>query len=315
MNQPLKVAVVGLGALGSATAYHLSRGGAAVTGYDQFELGHNRGASHDTSRIVRRTYGHPDYVRLAAAAYRDWAELEQLTGQQWLTRTGGVTFFSEPAKIDGYLASLAAERVPYELLDGVEVASRWPGFQVSADVTALVQADTGIVHAARTTALLQRLAQQSGAKLVERCPVMALEPNGGIVTVHSAAGVERFDAVVVCADAWTPEILRPLGVELPLTTTLEQVSYFRPRRPENFAPARFPVWIWESDPCFYGFPTYGEATIKAARDCSGIPLDVRQRSFEPSAWHQRRARGRSRHLAGRAGGAHSNRHLPVHADT
>ena len=47
------VAVVGMGALGSAAAYHLARRGAKVVAFEQFELGHVRGASHDTSRIVR----------------------------------------------------------------------------------------------------------------------------------------------------------------------------------------------------------------------------------------------------------------------
>ncbi|OOB91543.1 FAD-dependent oxidoreductase [Rathayibacter sp. VKM Ac-2630] len=53
------VAVVGLGALGSAAAYHLARRGARTVAFEQFELGHVRGASHDTSRIIRTSYGAP----------------------------------------------------------------------------------------------------------------------------------------------------------------------------------------------------------------------------------------------------------------
>ena len=52
----VNIAVVGLGGLGSAAAYWLARRGADVTGFEQFELGHVRGASHDHSRIIRRTY-------------------------------------------------------------------------------------------------------------------------------------------------------------------------------------------------------------------------------------------------------------------
>ncbi len=89
------------------------------------------------------------------------------------------------------------------------------------------------------------------------------------------------DRVVVCADAWTNKLLAPLGAELPLVSTLEQVSYFAPEDPSAFAPGRFPVWIWAGDPCYYGFPTYGEPSIKAARDNSAVALDVDHRSFEP----------------------------------
>lgn len=49
--------VIGLGGLGSAAAYWLSRqAGNEVLGLEQFELGHVRGESQDHSRIIRLTY-------------------------------------------------------------------------------------------------------------------------------------------------------------------------------------------------------------------------------------------------------------------
>ena len=87
------VAVVGLGAIGSAAAFHAALRGAKVIGFEQFDSGHVHGASHDTSRIVRTSCGAPEYVKLAQAAYRDWADLERRTGLQMLTITGGVVFF------------------------------------------------------------------------------------------------------------------------------------------------------------------------------------------------------------------------------
>ena len=52
---------------------------------------------------------------------------------------------------------------------------------------------------------------------------------------------------------------------MPLEVTREQVTYFAPPAPELFGADRLPVWIWMDDPSFYGFPCYGEATVKAAR--------------------------------------------------
>ena len=59
MRRDVDVVVVGLGGLGSATAWQLARRGARVVGLEQFELGHDRGASHDTSRILRHSYHTP----------------------------------------------------------------------------------------------------------------------------------------------------------------------------------------------------------------------------------------------------------------
>ena len=63
MPERVDYVVVGLGALGSATAH---RGPARVLGAraGAVRLGHHRGASHDTSRILRHSYHTPEYVRL-----------------------------------------------------------------------------------------------------------------------------------------------------------------------------------------------------------------------------------------------------------
>ena len=64
--------VVGLGGIGSGAAYWLSRRlGDRVLGLEQFELGHDSGASQDHSRIIRLSYHRPEYVRLAKRAYAD----------------------------------------------------------------------------------------------------------------------------------------------------------------------------------------------------------------------------------------------------
>ena len=85
----------------------------------------------------------------------------------------------------------------------------------------------------------------------------------------------------MCADAWTNRVLEGVGLALPLTVTLEQVTYFQPADPSPYQPGRMPLWIWMDDPSYYGFPCYGEATLKAARDCSEIEVTADDRPFDP----------------------------------
>ena len=87
--------------------------------------------------------------------------------------------------------------------------------------------------------------------------------------------------MLLCADAWTNELLAHVGARLPLEVTREQVTYFRPADLSGFAAGRFPVWIWMDDPSFYGFPVYGEAAVKAAQDVGGARVTARTRTFEP----------------------------------
>ena len=85
------VIVVGLGAMGSAAAYHLARRGQRVLGLEQFEPGHTRGSSHGETRIIREAYfEHPVYVPLVQRAYALWRELEEASGAALYLRTGGL---------------------------------------------------------------------------------------------------------------------------------------------------------------------------------------------------------------------------------
>jgi sarcosine oxidase len=276
--------VVGLGALGSAAAYQLAARGADVLGLEQFELGHVRGASHDTSRIIRRAYDRPEYVRLADSAYRDWAEFEEVSGERLVTRTGGLYFCPADAPVPAahYLDSLRACGVDHEALDAATVRERFPQFDVPDDVTTVWTPDSGIVHASRSVAALQMHARMRGARLRDRCPVTALEEDADGVVLQTAQGPVHAGSVVLCTDAWTNRLLAPLGAQIPLRVMQEQVTYFKPQRPTDFEIGRFPVWIWEGPVCYYGFPCYGESTVKAARDVSDLLMDVDERTFVPS---------------------------------
>ncbi|KAG9505732.1 hypothetical protein J7337_002704 [Fusarium musae] len=201
------VTKVGLGALGSAAAYHASIKGARVVGFEQFELGQVRSASYDTSRIVRTSYGAHEFVAFAR---------------------------------------LDANDVPYELLTPEETNKRWPVFNVPQGVDTVFTPDSGIVHAAKAVMTLQFQARVNGAILGENTCVEAVtpQPSGGIA-IETSQGVYHARKVIIAADAWTNKVLKPLGVELPITVTQEQVTYFKPSREHEaqFSNDKFPVWI------------------------------------------------------------------------
>lgn len=280
MSATYDLAVVGLGGLGSAAVWQAARRGLSVVGIEQFELGHDRGASHDTSRIIRHSYHTPQYVALTFAAYDDWADLESASGEALVTITGGVDIFPAGGlvPIEDYTRSLDAHAVPYELLTAATAMERYPAMRLADDVTVLHQERTGIVPAGRTVSTLQGLARTAGATLLDRTPVRALIPRDDAVDILTDDGVVSAGRVVVTADAWAGPLLAPLGVDLRLTVLEEQVTYFTPADPRCFDAGRFPVWIWMDDPSYYGFPTYGEDTVKAAQDCGGPEVTGDDRS-------------------------------------
>lgn len=283
MGESCDYVVVGLGALGSAAAHQLSARGHAVVGLERFELGHHRGASHDTSRILRHSYHTPDYVRLTQEAYDDWARLEAASGESLVTVVGGLDLFPpDPAiPMGDYVESLTEVGIPFEVLDAHRVEERWPQFSLPAGTVGLFQERGAIVPAGRGTRLMQDLARRHGAVLRDRSPVTGLRDLGaGGLEVEAGGTTYRCRGVVVAADAWTNDVLDGLGHRVPLTVTLEQATYFAPDRPSLFEPGRLPLWIWMDEPSFYGFPSYGEPTVKAAQDCGGPVVDPDHRTDE-----------------------------------
>jgi sarcosine oxidase len=276
LGQQVDYVVIGLGALGSAAAWQLARRGHSVVGLDRFALGHDRGASHDTSRILRHSYHTPAYVELTLEAYADWADLEEASGESLVTTTGGLDLFPPDPAIapDDYTASMDTVGIAYEALHATEVTRRWPAFRLPEGTLALYQANASIVPAARGTAVMQDLARRHGADLRGESAVLSVTDRGDAgVEVTTAAGTITARGVVVAADAWTNDVLRHLDTHVPLEVTWEQVTYFSPAEPDRFGPEVMPLWIWMDDPSFYGFPCYGEATVKAAQDCGGPPVD------------------------------------------
>jgi len=284
IRREYEVAVLGLGGLGSSAAYWASRRvGAGVLGLERFELGHERGASQDHSRLIRLSYHAPHYVRFAKDAYAAWAEVEAEAGERLVVKTGGVDLYPESAYgwMDDYAMALDATGIAYEWLGADELMRRWPQWLVPPDVRVMYQADTGVVAAAQANATHRRQAERNGATLLGGARVGTIAESGGLYEIETEAGTFRAERLVLTADAWTNELLEQLWRRIDLTVTQEQVHYYDSRDLEAFAPERFPVWIWMGVPSFYGLPAFGEPGAKIGQDVGGAVVTGDTRSFEP----------------------------------
>ena len=254
-----------------------------MVGLERFELGHGRGASEDHSRIIRRSYASADYVRFTRAAFETWGEVGDESGEQLLTITGGLDLFpnhpiDEP---DAYVAAMREEGVQHEVLDAAGLVARWPAWHVSDEVVAIYQDDAGIVAASRANAVHRRLALARGADLLPETRVVRIVPDGAGFALETATRTIWCGSLVIAADAWMNEVLANFGVRLPLRILQEQVTYFDATDAPSFDPARFPVWIWHSDPHMYGLPSFGQPGPKVAIHGGGLEVTPKTRTFEP----------------------------------
>jgi sarcosine oxidase len=257
------VVVVGVGGMGSAALYHLARRGKRVLGLERFDLLHEQGSSHGLTRIIRLAYfEHPDYVPLLRRAYELWRELEQEAGEQLLYVTGIV---EGGGRIhEGVLLACAEHDLPYEALDGREVARRFPAYRLPADFEAVYQPDGGFVLPERCIVAHVAGAVARGAVLRARERVLEWTAIEGGVRIRTDRGVVEADRLVVTAGAWSQDVARlPNGL---VGAVRQALAWFQPTAPELFTPERLPVFNLMLDgEHFYGFPAFGIPGFKLGR--------------------------------------------------
>ena len=281
MKHAYEYIVVGCGGLGSAAAYRLAReAGPEVLALEQFRLGHDHGASQDHSRIIRLSYHDAAYTALTPHTYTAWGEVEEESGVQLVVKTGGLDLAAPGSEsIASYAAAMTAAGFPFEDLSAAEAMRRWPQWRLDEGDRVLYQADAGLVDARKANATHIALARAHGATVLDTTPVREIRANGSGVDVVTDDAIFHAGKLVVAADAWTNQVLAGVGFSLPLTITQEQVTFWATPHLRQFAPDRFPIWIWHGED-YYGFPVYGEVATKAGVDVGGKDVTVETRTFE-----------------------------------
>jgi sarcosine oxidase len=267
------VAVIGLGAMGSAALFNLARQGRRVVGIEQFEPGHDKGSSHGESRIIRLSYfEHPSYVPLARRAMEKWRELEQLCGHNILTVTGVLEAgYPGCPIVEGSLEASRLHGLDHEVLDAAEINRRFPAFKVPPHWTGLYQPEGGFLRPELAIQQFVGLAERHGAEVRTGTRVLAIEPLGSGVRVRTETGEIEAGSVIVAAGAWIGDFAPELKPHLKLTRQV--LGWFEPLQPAYYSPDRCPVFILESeDDACYGFPDFAGTGVKTASHRKGAYL-------------------------------------------
>jgi len=282
--------VAGLGAHGSAAAYHLAKRGQRVLGFDRFARGHTLASFGGLSRIIRLSYyEHPSYVPLLIRAWDLWRELERESGETLLTQTGGL-YLGPPEGdlVSGALASARLHDLVHELLDNAELKRRYPLFEIEREWIGIFDAQAGWLAPERSVEAHLRVAERNGATLRFAEPIERWERDGDGVRVFSQKGSYRCQRLVIAAGSWLPRLLPQLAPHLWVERNV--LFWFEPRG-ELDAFAKLPVYIVEdTDRMYYGFPYDPDNGLKMAGLHFGDRVDPDTVDREPSARDEERVR-------------------------
>jgi sarcosine oxidase len=266
------ILIAGLGAMGSAAAFHLSRRGLRVCGFDRYAPPHTMGSSHGESRIIREAYFEdPVYVPMVRRAYQLWRELELESATPLLLQTGGLMIGRPDSElVAGARTSAQQYGVEHDLLGASEITRRFPAFRPEPHMVAVYEPRAGILFPEACVGAHLARARACGTQIHGDEPVLSWQAGVDGVTVSTGRGRYSADLLIISAGSWAGQLLADL--EPPLTVERQVAFWFEPTSsPEHFEPRKCPVHLWQLDDgrFAYGFPDLGSG-VKVACHHEGI---------------------------------------------
>jgi sarcosine oxidase, subunit beta len=229
--------VIGGGALGAATAYHLRRLGVR----DVVLLERDALASGSTSKAaggIRAQFGDELNIRIAL---RSLDEFEQMGPEISFRQHGYLFLLDTPDDVATFRAGLELQHslgVPSRELSATEAQEIVPQLDVDDVLAATYCERDGY---AAPEAVVQWYVSRAGVTVKQGCAATGIAvEHGRVVGVDTADGRIATDTVVCCAGVWSHEVGALAGVELPVEGEARSM-WFTPE--DGGLPERVPLTI------------------------------------------------------------------------
>ena len=231
------VAIIGAGLIGCSTAYYLARGGADVAVIDRGGI--NREASGaNAGSLHLQIYIHPHFpddwidrirptIELMREGQKSWATMEDRLGADCGIHLGGGLWVAENAQdmklIEKKVIAENALGVMSEVHDRAGMLQRAPYLGAHV-IGGSFLAGEGYANPLLVTPAHVNAAKSLGARFFTDAAVAAISREGSGLVIETSRGRFRAGQVIAAAGAWTAPVGRMVGLNLPVTGGVAQVS-------------------------------------------------------------------------------------------
>lgn len=230
MAETADIVVIGAGANGVSTAFHLAQMGAGrVVVVERWHLA--AGATGKSGALVRTHYTNEPEMRMALESFKYFVNWNDMVGGDCDFRRVGLMTFARPEYTSHLEANVATQRelgVDARLITPEDALELDPSLYVG-DVDAVAyEPGAGYVDPNATVYGFARAAMNMGAEFKFDTRAIKVLTDGERVTgVETSGGTIEAPVVVVTAGAWANQLLGPLGIDLGLVPVLARVTLFR----------------------------------------------------------------------------------------
>lgn len=273
------VVVIGGGSTGTSVAFQLARRGAGrVVLVEREAVG--SGPTSKSMGIIRLHYSYEPLIRLALRSLELFSHFEELTeGTADFTRSGFLLAVS-PTQLPSLRGNVALQQglgVRTSVLLPEKLTDLDPRLYVEDLGGAAYEPESGFADGYATASSFASAARRMGVRIVEQTVVerIVLE-SGRVQAVATSGGTITSPKALVAAGPWTPALLEPLGVAVPIRSSREQVVQLAP--PPQFG--RLEVVVEDLAQGFFARPEAG-GTILA-----GVLEEDAEEIVEPDAFNR-----------------------------
>ncbi len=229
-----EVVVIGAGVMGLSIAYNLAARG--LTDIVVFERGYlAEGASGRNGGGVRQQWSTELNVRLMQESVELCRGFAVELGVNVWFRQGGYLFLarsrSEVARLERNAAMQARLGLPTRMLSPDGALEVVPELDLTGVLGAAFNPSDGILFPWPFLWGYAQRAAAMGVRIYTSTAVRGIEREAGGYAVASAAGTVRARRVIVAVGAWSPEVARMVGVEVPTYPIRHEICSSEPLKP------------------------------------------------------------------------------------
>ncbi|MFL5686388.1 MAG: NAD(P)/FAD-dependent oxidoreductase, partial [Chloroflexota bacterium] len=228
------VAIIGGGAVGLSTAWHLVQTG--ITDVTVLEAGESvaAGSSSRSAGFIESQYVDPLDIELRARSMHAFRRFQSDHGLE-IKEIGYLRLAPDEATLAAFESSARLQRElgieDTSVLTPDEIHALVPWLQGDGVAGGLFGARDGRIDGPAYCALLVGLIEAAGGRVRTRVRILAAESTAAGWRLKTSAGVVEADVVVNAAGPWAAQVGELFGVAVPVIPLRNQIGIWRLERP------------------------------------------------------------------------------------
>ena len=265
------VIIIGLGAMGSAASYYLSKNGVKVLGLDTYEPPHKLGSSHGHTRVIREAYHEgTSYVPIVKRAYELWNELDHEIEDKLILEYGGMYLGDDGKYLSDAKKSAKKYDIPIKEFSSKEIKEKYNILNPPNNFKGLLENRSGAVFPEKAISNFLSKSINNGSSHNYNEKVIGWEKQSKFYKVETDKNNYFAEKLIFSSGAWIKNLVPSL--KLPVKIERQVLFWFNPiKDKDKFHYSNMPNTGWDLDNGmeFYTQPNIENKGFKVAMHHNG----------------------------------------------